>query len=53
VDRFQGSTPLLLNSLFGWWWADPVAALAMIWWIRGEAHEAVEAARSGRREDEE
>jgi hypothetical protein len=25
----------------------------MIWWIRGEAHEAVEAARSGRREDEE
>jgi divalent metal cation (Fe/Co/Zn/Cd) transporter len=43
---------LLLNSLFGWWWADPVAAVAMIWWIRGEAHEAVEAARSGRREDE-
>ena len=43
---------LLLNSLFGWWWADPVAALAMIWWIRGEAQEAVEAARSGRREDE-
>ena len=21
---------LLLNSLFGWWWADPVAALAMV-----------------------
>jgi divalent metal cation (Fe/Co/Zn/Cd) transporter len=21
---------LLLNALFGWWWADPVAALAMI-----------------------
>jgi divalent metal cation (Fe/Co/Zn/Cd) transporter len=43
---------LLLNSLFGWWWADPVAALAMIWWIRGEAREALEAARSGRREED-
>jgi divalent metal cation (Fe/Co/Zn/Cd) transporter len=43
---------LLLNSLFGWWWADSLAALAMIWWIRGEAREAVEAARSGRREDD-
>ena len=20
---------LLLNSLFGWWWADPIAALLM------------------------
>jgi divalent metal cation (Fe/Co/Zn/Cd) transporter len=39
---------LLLNSLLGWWWADPVAALAMIWWIRGEAREALEVARSGR-----
>jgi divalent metal cation (Fe/Co/Zn/Cd) transporter len=39
---------LLLNSLLGWWWADPVAGLAMIWWIRGEAREALEAARSGR-----
>ena len=41
---------LLLNRLAGWWWADPVAALAMIWWIQGEAAEALEAARSGRRE---
>jgi divalent metal cation (Fe/Co/Zn/Cd) transporter len=39
---------LLLNSFFGWWWADPVAALAMIWWIRGEAREALEAATTGR-----
>jgi divalent metal cation (Fe/Co/Zn/Cd) transporter len=38
---------LALNRLFGWWWADPVAALAMIWWIRGEAQEALEAARTG------
>ena len=43
---------LLLNSLFGWWWADPIAGLAMIWWIRGEAREALEAARSGRHEDD-
>ena len=41
---------LLLNRLFGW--ADPVAALAMIWWIRGEAREAVEAARTGRHEED-
>jgi divalent metal cation (Fe/Co/Zn/Cd) transporter len=39
---------LALNRLFGWWWADPVAGLAMIWWIRGEAQEALEAARTGR-----
>jgi divalent metal cation (Fe/Co/Zn/Cd) transporter len=43
---------LLLNSLFAWWWADPVAGLAMIWWIRGEANEALEAARTGLRDDE-
>jgi len=43
---------LLLNRLFGWWWADPLAALAMIWWIRGEAAEALEAARTGKHEDE-
>ncbi len=43
---------LLLNGLAGWWWADPLAALAMIWWIRGEAREALEAARSGRREED-
>ena len=43
---------LLLNRLLGWWWADPLAALAMIWWIRGEAAEALEAARSGRRDEE-
>jgi divalent metal cation (Fe/Co/Zn/Cd) transporter len=38
---------LILNQLFGWWWADPIAALALIWWIRGEANEALEAARTG------
>jgi divalent metal cation (Fe/Co/Zn/Cd) transporter len=34
---------LALNGLFGWWWADPIAGLALIWWIRGEAKEALEA----------
>jgi divalent metal cation (Fe/Co/Zn/Cd) transporter len=42
---------LLLNSVFGWWWADPIAGLAMVWWIRGEAHEALETAETGRREE--
>jgi divalent metal cation (Fe/Co/Zn/Cd) transporter len=34
----------LVLGLFGWWWADPLAGLALIWWIRGEAKEAIEAA---------
>jgi divalent metal cation (Fe/Co/Zn/Cd) transporter len=42
---------LALNQAFGWWWADPLAGLAMIWWIRGEAKEALEAAETGRRDD--
>lgn len=37
---------LALNALLGWWWADPIAGLALIWWIRGEAREALEAAAS-------
>jgi divalent metal cation (Fe/Co/Zn/Cd) transporter len=44
---------LVLNALLGWWWADPLAALAMIFWIRGEAAEALEAAKTGRHEDDE
>jgi len=35
---------LALNGLLGWWWADPIAGLALIWWIRGEANEALQAA---------
>jgi divalent metal cation (Fe/Co/Zn/Cd) transporter len=31
---------LLLNSLLGWWWADPAAALAMVPLI---AHEGIDA----------
>jgi divalent metal cation (Fe/Co/Zn/Cd) transporter len=40
---------VLLSRFLGWWWADAVAGLALIWWIRGEADEALEAARTGRR----
>jgi divalent metal cation (Fe/Co/Zn/Cd) transporter len=32
---------LLLNALFGWWWADPVAALVMVPLILKEGIEAV------------
>ena len=35
---------LALNAAFGWWWADPIAGLALIWWIRGEANEALHSA---------
>ena len=35
---------LLLNQLVGAWWADPLAGLVLIWWIRGEAKEARKAA---------
>jgi divalent metal cation (Fe/Co/Zn/Cd) transporter len=38
---------LVLNRLFGWWWADLVAGLGMLWWIVAEAREAIEAARTG------
>jgi cation diffusion facilitator family transporter len=34
-----------LNSLFGWWWADPVAALAMLPLVIHEGWEAIEEAR--------
>ncbi|MHB8572908.1 MAG: cation diffusion facilitator family transporter [Candidatus Dormibacteria bacterium] len=37
---------IALNQWFGLWWADPVAGLALIWWIRGEANEALEAGRT-------
>lgn len=34
---------LALNLAFGLWWADSLAALALTWWIVGEAREAIEA----------
>ncbi len=38
---------LLLNHLFGWWWADPLAALALVYFIVQEGREAWHAARTG------
>lgn len=39
---------LLLNAAFGWWWADSLAALALVYWLVQEAREAIEGARAGR-----
>lgn len=44
---------LAANALFGWWWADPIAGLAIVYWLvregwealgeaRGEGHEGVD-----------
>ncbi len=38
---------LLLNRLFGWWWADPLAALALIYFLIQEGREALHEARTG------
>lgn len=38
---------LLLNAVFAWWWADSVAALALVYWLAHEAGEALEGARAG------
>lgn len=44
-----------LSTVLGWWWAEYVAALALLFFIGREAWEALEAARAGRRrcEDDE
>lgn len=39
------------NALFGWWWADPVAALAMIYFLVKEGKEAIEEGREGQTEE--
>lgn len=33
---------LLLRGAFGWWWADPIAALGIVWFIVREAREGIE-----------
>ena len=38
---------LLLNALFGWWWADPLSALALVYFIVQEGREALHEARTG------
>jgi divalent metal cation (Fe/Co/Zn/Cd) transporter len=37
-----------LSTVLGWWWAEYVAALALLFFIGREAWEALEAARGGR-----
>ena len=34
-----------LRALFGWWWADPLAALGIVYFVVREGWEAIEAAR--------
>jgi divalent metal cation (Fe/Co/Zn/Cd) transporter len=38
---------LLLNRLFGWWWADPLAAFALVYFLLQEGREALHEARTG------
>jgi divalent metal cation (Fe/Co/Zn/Cd) transporter len=38
---------LLLNRLFGWWWADPLAALVLVYFIIREGRDALHEARTG------
>ncbi len=38
---------LLLNALFSWWWADSLAALALVYFIMQEGREALHEARTG------
>lgn len=38
---------LLLNRAFGWWWADPLAALALVYFLLQEGREALHEARTG------
>jgi len=39
---------LVLTTIVGWWWADSVAALVLLYWLAREAREALEGARGGR-----
>lgn len=38
---------LLLNRLLGWWWADPLAGLALVYFLIREGREALHEARTG------
>ena len=37
-----------LNRLAGWWWAEYVTAVVLLFWLLRETREVVEAARAGR-----
>lgn len=38
---------LALNTAFGWWWADPIAAVILLYWLVRETREVLNGARSG------
>jgi divalent metal cation (Fe/Co/Zn/Cd) transporter len=38
---------LLLNRFFGWWWADPLAACGLVYFLVREGREAWQEARTG------
>ena len=38
---------LLLNRFLGWWWADPLAALVLVYFLIQEGREALHEARTG------
>ena len=38
---------LTLNRIFGWWWADPLAALALVYFLVQEGREALHEAHTG------
>ena len=38
---------LLLNRFLGWWWADPLAALLLVYFLLREGREALHEARTG------
>ena len=39
---------LVLTAVLGWWWADSVAALRLLYWLQREARAALAGARAGR-----
>ena len=39
---------LLLHLAFGWWWAEPIAAVGFLYWLVSETREALVAACRGR-----
>jgi divalent metal cation (Fe/Co/Zn/Cd) transporter len=51
VCAYMAATVVLgigVNRLAGWWWAEYVAAVLLLFWLVRETREAVEAARAGR-----
>jgi len=43
---------VVLNAALGWWWAEYMAAPALLFWLFGETREAFEAARGGTQDDD-